>query len=112
MKKEIKVYQVILVVCAVIMSLLMISVDIKARKVEKYEEKLMLEEDYFKMGDDLETYILDVVYETDIFDDINEEESEWLEYLIDEGEIGRYYIELIYLTGKYYGNIPSPAIKE
>lgn len=111
MKKTLKVYQIILAVCGLIMGLLMIGVDFKARQLQSCEEKMLQKEDYYEMGNDLENYILDVVFETDIFDDITEEESEWLEYLIDDGEIGRYYIELIYLTGKYYGNIPSPAVK-
>ena len=102
--KEKKVYQAMLVVCALIIGLLMICVDVNARKADKHEQELAQKEHYYELGNALENYILDVVFETDILDDISEEESEYLEYLIDEGMIGTYYIKLIELCEKYYGN--------
>lgn len=105
MEKETKGYQIALFVSAIIMALLMICIDINARKADKYEDLLSQKEQYYEMGNDLENYILDVVFETDIFDDITKEEQEYLDYLYDEKkEIGLYYIELVRLMGKYYGN--------
>ena len=103
MEKEAKGYQIALFVCAIVMALLMICIDINAKKADKYEDLLSQKEYYYELGNDLENYVLDVVFETDIFEDITEEESEYLEYLMDEGMIGLYYIELIRLMGKYYG---------
>ena len=100
MEKERKVYQIIIIVCALIIGALTCYVD---HTIKKYESTITQKEYYYEMGNDLENYILDVVFETDIFDDISEEESEWLEYLIDDGEIGRYYIELITLCERCYG---------
>ena len=101
--KEKKVYQAMLVVCALIIGLLMICVDVNARKVEKTQKEIT-ENVYYKMGNDLENYILDVVFETDIFDDITEEEQKHLDELWDEKDPGLYYIELIKLCEKYYGD--------
>ena len=100
-----KVYQIALFICAIIMGLLMIGIDVNAKKVNKYEDLLSQKEEYYQMGNQLENYILDVVFETDLFDDITKEEQEYLDYLYDEEkEIGLYYIELIRLMGKYYGD--------
>ena len=94
---------IILAIFGIIIALLMCMIDVNARKAEKYEETLNQREYYYELGNDLENYYLDVILETDIFDDINEEEREWLDYLDDEGERARYYIELITLCEKYYG---------
>ena len=102
MEKQAKGYQIALFVCAIVMALLMICIDINAKKANEYEDLLSQKEYYYELGNDLENYVLDVVFETDILDDITEEESEQLEHFIDEGMIGLYYIELIKLMGKYY----------
>lgn len=105
MEKEAKGYQIALFVCAIIMALLMICIDINAIKADKYEDLLSQKEQYYEMGNDLENYVLDVVFETDLFDEITEEEQQYLNYLYDEKkEIGLYYIELVRLMGKYYGS--------
>lgn len=101
--KEKKVYQAMLVLCALIIGLLMICVDVNARKVEKTQKEIT-ENVYYKMGNDLENYVIDVVFETDIFDDITEEEQKHLDELWDEKDPGLYYIELIKLCEKYYGD--------
>lgn len=98
--KERKIYLIVLVICSLIIGALMCYVDSLNKKIDSMQQPCVTCE----IGNDLENYILDVVFETDLFEDINEEESEWLEYLIDEGEIGRYYIELVILCEKYYGN--------
>ena len=83
----------------------MICIDINARKADKYEDLLSQKEQYYEIGNDLENYVLDVVFETDLFDEITEEEQQYLNHLYDEKkEIGLYYIELVRLMGKYYGN--------
>lgn len=101
--KEKKVYQAMLVVCALIIGLLMICVDVNARKVEETQKEIT-ENVYYKMGNDLENYVIDVVFETDIFDDITEDEQKHLDELWDEKDPGLYYIELIKLCEKYYGD--------
>jgi len=101
--KEEKVYQIMLVVCALIIGLLMICVDVNARKVEKTQKEIT-ENVYYKMGNDLENYVIDVVFETDIFDDITEDEQKYLDDIWDEKDPGLYYIELIKLCEKYYGD--------
>lgn len=101
--KEKKVYQAMLVVCALIIGLLMICVDVNARKVEETQKEIT-ENVYYKMGNDLENYVIDVVFETDIFDDITEDEQKYLDELWDEKDPGLYYIELIKLCEKYYGD--------
>lgn len=105
MEKETKGYQIALFVSAIIMALLMICIDINAKRADKYEDLLSQKEHYYELGNDLENYVLDVVFETDLFDDITKEEQKYLDYFYDEAkEIGLYYIELIRLMGKYYGN--------
>ena len=102
--KEKKVYQIILVVCVLIMGLLMIDVDAQAKRADKVEEEISQKEVYYKMGNDLENYVIDVVFETDLFDDITEDEQKYLDELWDEENPGLYYIELIRLCEKYYGD--------
>lgn len=101
--KEKKVYQAMLVLCSLIIGLLMICADVNARKAEKAQKEIT-ENVYYKMGNDLENYVLDVVFETDIFDDITEDEQKHLDELWDEKDPGLYYIELIKLCEKYYGD--------
>lgn len=51
---------------------------------------------------DIENYILDVIYETDLFDLITDDERLRLDSLYDELRPASYYIELLMLYGKYY----------
>lgn len=99
--KEKKVYHIIMVVLAIFLGFSFCSAD---NTIKKCDEKIANMQDSYQMGQDLENFILDVVYETDIFNDISPEEQQYLDEL-EEQSYGRYCIQLIILYQKYYGEI-------
>lgn len=103
-EKEVKIAKWALGICSVLFGLLCVDIDSQATKVKECEDTISYMEHYYKIGNDLENYVLDVVFETDIFDDITEEEQEMLDQLYNDDNVGLYYIKLIELCEKYYGN--------
>ena len=103
MEKEIKVYQVIVFCCGLLLGILMAYASSLNNKIDKLE-KTSYDSTTYEIGNDVDNFILDVVYETDLFDDITEEEQKYLDEL-EESWYGRYCIELIMLYQKYYGEI-------
>lgn len=97
--KEKKVYQIVLVVCSLLIGALMAYVDSLNRKIDSMQQPC----ETCEIGNDVENWILDVVYETDLFEDITPEEQELLDFYEKES-LGRYYVELIMLYQKYYGD--------
>ena len=102
MEKELKVYQVILFCCGLLLGTLMAYASNLNNKIEKLEEA-SCDSVTCEIGNDVENFILDVVYETDLFYEITEEEQKYLDEL-EEDWYGRYCIELIMLYQKYYGD--------
>jgi hypothetical protein len=100
MRKEIRIYRIILVVMSVVIAGLMCLVDHTNRKCD--ERIKLYEEKSFELNE-MENWVLDVVYETDLFEDIIPEEQKYLDELEKES-LGRYYVELILLYQKYYGD--------
>ena len=100
--KEKKVYQIILVVCAIIMGLLACKVDSAIKSSDRTHEIMEARAPMYELGEDVENWILDVVYETDLWDDITPEEKKYLDEMETEW-YSRYCIELILLYQKYYG---------
>lgn len=95
--KERKIYHIILVVCSLFIGTLMAYADNLNKKIDSMQQPCVTCE----IGNDVENWVLDVVYETDIFDKITEEEREFL-HEMEEESLGLYYIHLIKLYGKYY----------
>lgn len=96
--KQIKVYQIILVICALFIGTLMCYADSLNRKIDSMQQPC----ETCEIGVNIENFILDVIYETDLFEEITTEESKYLQDL-EEDEYPRYCIELLVLYGKYYG---------
>lgn len=99
MKKVIRVYQIILVVCSLFIGTLMCYADSLNKKIDSFEKDSTVCE----IGVQVENYILDVIYETDLFDEITDEERDYL-YELEEKDYPRYCVELLVLYGKYYGD--------
>lgn len=95
---EKKVYQVILVLCSIAIGLLSCSVD---HTITKCDAKVASMQEHYDIGVEVENYIIDVIYETDLLEDITEEERSYLEELEDT-DLPRYCVELIAIYGKYY----------
>lgn len=93
---------IVLAIFGCIIASLMCMIDANARKAEKLEKQLDSKEFYYEIGNDLENWVFDVIYETDLMDDITEDEKKYLDELWDEENYSRYYIELVILYGKYY----------
>lgn len=102
MKRKDIIYRMAIAVCALAIVLFCGRTSAQTRA---YEKELARHEICCNMAESLEAYVLDVVFETDIFDDITSEEQEWLDEIWDDENPGPYYVELIRLYGKYYGNL-------
>lgn len=98
--KDMRFYTILLIVLAVTIGILCCTVDHYIKKSAEIPESALY---YYTLGSELENYILDVVDETDIFDDITSAEEAELDDVYDDFYTAAYYIRLIRLCEKYYG---------
>lgn len=90
-----------------IIAVLILGMGLLCGRISAQDKKIADHEVCCAMAESLENYVIDVVFETDIFDDITVEEQAWLDELWDEKNPGPYYIRLIELCEKYYGEKPT-----